>query len=456
VAENLARLFGSSGVRGLVNSELTPSLACMVGTALATSSGARRVLVARDTRVSGLMLENALISGILSAGADVEQCGVLPTPVLAYLTRETHADAGVMITASHNPSQYNGIKLFNGEGMAYDEESQNRVEDVVERRRFKRASWRDIGRSSFSDQTHLYMAKVAGEVKLRRRWYVMVDPGCGATYHVAPALLTRVGCTVKALNAQPDGHFPARIPEPNAQSVAGVAEVAKAFGVDAGFAYDGDGDRVAFIDEGGSFVDFDRAFSAYAAHVVKRSGGGVVVTNVEASMSVEKMVEAHGGSVVRVKVGDIHISRAVKQHDAVFGGEPCGAWIHPQFHLCPDGVLSSALLLKALEETEKRLSDFVSEAPQYPTVREKVECANEEKQELVQKSEEGLKQAFPEYRELSTIDGLRLRLEGGWVLVRASGTEPAVRITAEGESLKEAREIADTAVAVVKQLVRRA
>ncbi|MDI6846956.1 MAG: phosphoglucosamine mutase [Candidatus Bathyarchaeia archaeon] len=448
-----SKLFGSSGVRGLVNVDLTPILATKIGLAVFTFSEAKKILVARDTRVSGLMLENALVSGLLAGGANVNCLGVVPTPVLAYLTKKLNADAGVMITASHNPPQYNGIKIFNSDSMAYGEESQNNIERIMKRENFRLANWRNVGEALFIDESHLYVEMVQKTVKLNKKWHVIVDPGCGATYNIAPLIFKSLGCKVTAINAQPDGFFPSRSPEPNAETLKPLAKIVQELGADVGVAYDGDGDRVAFIDEAGNFVDFDRVLAAYAAYVAKKKHGGTVVTNVEASMCVEKMVEKHGGKVIRTKVGDVYVAEAIKQFNAVFGGEPCGAWIHPQFHYCPDGIFSSALLLKALEDENKRLSEFISETLQYQTIRENIVCKNEIKYEVVKKVGEGLKSVFPEYRQLLTVDGFRLTLEEGWILVRASGTEPLIRLTVEGESLKATKEIMEKAVVLVKKVV---
>jgi phosphoglucosamine mutase len=292
-------------------------------------------------------------------------------------------------------------------------------------------------------------------VKLRKKWYIIVDPGCGATYSLAPTAFKGLGCKVTALNAQPDGFFPGRSPEPNAESLSSLSKVVKILGADVGLAYDGDGDRVAFIDREGNLVDFDRVLAAYAAHVTKKKGGGTVVTNVEASMCIEKMVNAHGGKVVRTKVGDVYLSEAMKKHGAIFGGEPCGAWIHPQFHYCPDGMLSSALLLEALDDEDKSLAELVAETPQYANLRENVTCKNELKYKIVEEVGKDLKSIFPEYRELSTVDGVRLSLENGWILVRASGTEPLVRLTVESESLKAAKEIMEKGAISIKNSLGR-
>jgi phosphoglucosamine mutase len=447
----MAGLFGSSGVRGLVNIDLTPVLACKVGLAVASHAKARKALVARDTRVSGPMLEDALVSGLLAGGVQVSLVGAVPTPVLAYLTMLLKADVGFMLTASHNPPQYNGIKIFDGDSLSYTDESQSAVEKIIVESSFVMPDWRGIGEASVVDVSHFYIEMVRKAVALRRQWRVVVDPGCGATFDVGPAVLKAAGCNVTALNAQPDGFFPARSSEPTAESLRDLAQVVKAVGADVGVAFDGDGDRVAFVDEKGSFVDFDRSLAAYAAYSLKRVGGGTVVTNVEASMCVETMAEKFGGTVVRTRVGDVYVSEAIKRYDAVFGGEPCGAWVHPRFHYCPDGPLSAVLLLKALEEEGKGLREFISEVPEYVTLRENLACRNDLKHKVVASIEKAMLSAFPDYTDFSTVDGVRLALKSGCLLIRASGTEPLIRLTVEGESLKAANDIMSRGTALVKK-----
>jgi len=448
-----AKLFGSSGIRGVANADLTPTLAVKVGLAIATFSKAKRVLVARDTRVSGLMLENALVSGILAGGADAYSLGVLPTPTLAYLTSNLKADAGVMITASHNPPQYNGIKIFDGDGTAYNEKKQGEIEKLIRKESFSFADWQKIGKLVSVDESKRYVEALCKTIKLHMKWHIVIDAGCGATYSLAPAIFKILGCKVTTVNAQPDGFFPARSPEPDAESLKPLANIVRELKADLGVAYDGDGDRAAFIDEKGIFVDFDCVLAAYAAYVAKKKRGNVVVTNVEASMCVDDVVKTAGGKVVRTKVGDIYIAEEMKSVKAVFGGEPCGAWIHPEFHYCPDGILSSALLLKALEDVNKSLSNFVADVPKYVVVRENIACGNTIKYAVVAKAAKHLKTVFPECRDLSTVDGVRLTLPEGWILVRASGTEPLIRLTVEGKSLKHAKEIMKRGSLAIKELI---
>jgi phosphoglucosamine mutase len=445
----MGKLFGSSGVRGLANVDLTPLLACKVGLAVAKYANAKRAVLARDTRTSGCMIQDALISGLVASGVSVYLAGIVPTPVLAYATKTLGADVGFMLTASHNPPQYNGIKVFNPETLSYIDVDQDAVEQNVSENQPALADWRKLGKTLDFDASTAYFDMATKAAPLKKPWHVVVDPGCGATYSVAPALLKMLGCKVTALNAQPDGYFPARSSEPTAESLKDLSNVVRALGADIGIAFDGDGDRVAFVDEQGVFVNFDRSLAAYGAYCLKRAGGGVVVTNVEASMCVETMAERFGGKVVRTKVGDIYVSEAIKRDSAVFGGEPCGAWVHPQQHFCPDGPLSAALFLKALEDEGKTVSQFVGEAPEYITLRENLKVPNERKKKLVLSVASEIKLIFPGYTDFSTIDGLRLALKNGWLLIRASGTEPLIRLTVEGESLAVAKELMANAKALI-------
>ena len=438
-------------MRGLVNNDITPTLACKVSLAVATYSKAKKAVVARDTRISGSLLEDALVSGLLAGGVRVSSIGVVPTPVLAYLTKALGADVGFMLTASHNPPQYNGIKIFNRDSLSYSDESQCAVEKIIAENSYAMSDWRGVGEGSLVDFSQLYLKMVRKAVVLRKQWRIVVDPGCGATFYVGPAVLKACGCSVTALNAQPDGFFPARSSEPTIESLKDLAQFVKKLGADVGIAFDGDGDRVAFVDEEGSFVDFDRSLAAYAAYSLKRAGGGSVVTNVEASMCVEKMAELVSGRVVRTKVGDVYVSEAIKRDNAVFGGEPCGAWVHPRFHYCPDGPLSAVLLLKALEEQGKGLREFVAEVPEYVTLRENLACKNDLKNKVVAGIEKDIRSTFPEYAYFSKVDGVRLALKNGWLLIRASGTEPLIRLTVEGESLKVANDIMGRGTALVKE-----
>jgi phosphoglucosamine mutase len=446
---SMGKLFGTSGVRGIVNEFLTPELALKVGMATASVSKAKKALVAKDTRVTGPLIEAALVCGLSACGVNTCKIGVLPTPVLAYLTKTLTADVGFMITASHNPPQYNGIKIFSSDTLSYTDEIQNAVEKRITEGNFELASWRAIGEITVSDENRRYLDMARTAAKPKKTWRVVVDPGCGATFNIAPTVLRQVGCEVITMNDYPDGLFPARSSEPTKQSLADLSKTVKAMDADMGVGFDGDGDRVAFIDDKGDFVDFDHALSAFSSFVVRKNNGGTVVTTVEASMCIERMVEAAGGNVVRTKVGDVYVAESLKHAGGVFGGEPCGAWVHPKYHYCPDGPLSAVLFLNALEDTGKSMSEFIGEVPRFITLREKVKCENDMKTPVLASIEKDIKHAFPAFKDFSTVDGVRIALEEGWLLIRPSGTEPVIRVTVEGESPEAARDIMEKGKVVI-------
>lgn len=448
------RLFGSSGIRGVVNVDITPMFALNAGLALSTYTDAGKVVVGHDTRVSCTMLEHSLVSGLLAGGSTVFRLGLTPTPVLAFLTRELAANTGVMITASHNPPEYNGIKLFNAGGIAYDERQQNQIEAIIRNKLYKKASWQNMGSAIFKDELNCYLEAIRETVEFEKKWRVVLDPGCGATCYIAPKLFRMLGCEVITVNAQPDGFFPGRSPSPEPESVQSLCRMVKGFHADLGIAYDGDGDRMAAVDENGAFAPFDQILAAFAFHTVRKSENALVVTNVDASWCFERMVESCGGKVFRTKIGDVYIAAAIKQHKAVFGGEPSGAWIHPQHHFCPDGILSSILLLKTLEEENKPLSSLISEVPTFPIVRRKILCPNDSKSKVMDNLVGFLYTVFPKTKEKSTIDGVRLTLKKGWILIRPSGTEPVIRLTVEAESKEKAFEIMNKGIKLVKKIVK--
>jgi len=435
----------------VANREVTPGLAVEVGMALATRLGGGRIAIGRDPRTTGEMIESALVSGILSCGVDVELLGVIPTPVLAFLTRELGAGAGISISASHNPPEYNGVKIFDTTSRAYTEEEQREIEEIIARRAFRPVPWDQVGSVERLEMVDAYVKALVEGLEFERGWRVALDLFNGATCSVAPRIFKKFGFEVTVLNGQPDGWFPSGRPEPGAETLERLGEYVRKVGAEIGFGYDGDGDRMVAVDEKGEVPHLDRVLAAYAAHLVRGRGGGTVVTHVGASMCMEEAVEEAGGRVVRTRVGDVSIAEALEKVGALFGGEPIGAWIHPQYHLCPDGILSSLLLLRALEEEGKTLREFVEGVPRYPMVRRKVPCPEEEKGRVMEEVSRGLPGQFPGVEEVLRVDGVRLDLGDGWVLVRPSGTEPLIRITVEARERERAEEILGTAEAYVRR-----
>jgi phosphoglucosamine mutase len=453
---SLTKLFGTSGMRGVVNSSITPRLVLCIGQALVTQTKAKSILIGRDTRTTSLMLQQALTAGIAACGANILLHNVIPTPVLAYLTRQVNADAGVMITASHNPPQYNGIKLYNSDTTAYNPTQQTQIEEQVAKPHSRFAAWKNMGKATTIDEVEQYIQQITRNVQFQNSWKIVLDCANGATSQLAPQIFKELECNVLAINSHTDGYFPGRDPEPTRESLKYLTNIVGELHADLGIAFDGDGDRLVTIDEKGRFALLDQTFAAYAAYVLKQCPKNkTIITHVETSMCIEKMIEREGGKVVRTKVGDVNITEAIKHHNAPFGGEPCGAWIHPRYHYCPDGILSSILLIQALEDTNQTLSSFISKVPKYPLLRRNIRCSNSAKSTIVRKISEKLPTIFPDVKDKSEIDGIRLALRRGWLLVRPSGTEPLIRLSVESETRKTAKIILEKASNLIGRLVRR-
>jgi len=449
------RLFGSSGIRGVVGKDITAEFAIKLGASIGTwMGGSGEVALGYDTRVSSLPLSLALSSGLMAAGLNVHKMGLVPTPALAYLTKKHEFDLGIMVTASHNPPEYNGFKLFNKEGVSYAPEDVEDLEDIILEQKFSLVKWDRVGASLEDDLLLEYHEMLLSVHNFSRKLKVVVDVGNGATYKTTPFVLSRLGLEVKTVNAQPDGNFPGRPPEPSEENLSMLMETVRLVGADVGIAHDGDGDRIAVVDDKGRYVPQDVLLALYAKLLLKEQGGGTVVINVDSSSVVDKVVEELGGRVVRTKVGDVYIAKEVTRHGALFGGETSGAWIHPKYNMCPDGPLSAVLLLRYLDLLEVPLSQLVDGIPRYTMLRAKVRCPNHLKRKALERIDEKVKSSDMPVDNVLTIDGYRYELEDkSWVLIRPSGTEPLIRITVESKDESQAKSILDRCRRMVEEAV---
>ena len=434
------KLFGSSGIRGLVNKDITVDLAMDIGRILGTIH--RRVIIGHDSRISRDLFLNAITSGLLSAGCDVAWAGMVTTPTLAYAARTF--DCGVMITASHNPPEYNGIKFLNPDGSGFGVSQMEKIEEMLEKRDFKTAGWRDIkSPTTYANAIEEHMDEIIGSTP-KMDLKVVVDAGCGAASTITPYLLTELGCRVVTLNCQPDGVFPGRPSEPSDENLSALMKTVVANGADLGIAHDGDADRMVAVDEKGKFAGGDTLLALFAGFEVKKS----VVVPVNASMAVDDVV-GHA-EVIRTKVGDVFISQKIKECGADFGGEPSGTWIFPEHSLCPDGVYAAVRLAQCV--SKEALSSQVARLPSYPRKKGTLSCPNEKKYNLLDQVKTGLEAMNP--KNIDSVDGVRAQFDSSWALVRASGTEPKIRITVEAKNEDEASTLYDNVYEVVRGCVR--
>ncbi len=447
------KLFGSSGIRGLANKEISITLSQRVGAALATMYEGGYMVVGRDARVTGPMLEAALVSGLTSCGADVVTVGLLPTPVIAWITDGIDADSGVAISASHNPPEYNGLKIFNKNGMSYSAKEQLILEEILGKEAYLYADWDGVGVVEETDAVEPYLNALVSALDLESELKVACDLFCGATCSLAPIAFRELGIEAEHINSVPDGKFPAGHPEPDEKSLVRLGMYMKARRLDIGFGFDGDGDRMMPVGVDGVMVSPDRLLAAYAGYEVERNNGGVVVTHVGASMSVNDMVEEAGGRVVRTPVGDSFITEAMAENKAVFGGEPVGSWVIPEIHMCPDGLLAALKLIEALNYTGENLRDFVDKVPEYAVERIKLECPEQFKNKAMISIAEEFDIVFKDVESVSVMDGVRLEMEEGWVLIRPSGTEPLIRITVEGRTRDNAEALMEKGKTLVKDIL---
>lgn len=439
------KLFGTSGIRGKIGSEVTCELALNVGKSLAYYLGNEgTVVLGYDTRTTNEMLDQAICAGLLESGVDVVKIGMVPTPLVGYATEKLGADAGIMLTASHNPSQYNGIKLWNKNAMAYTSQQEAEIEEIYANKTYESVSWDKVGSISYNEEIKgQYVDDLLDLVDIKPGLKVVIDCASGAGSEISPLVFRKAGCEVTTLNSQPDGFFPGRNPEPNAENLGNLMKTVVAIGADLGIAHDGDADRMITVDEKGNISPFDSLLA-----LISKEFDGDIVTTVDAGLCMDESVK---GEVLRTKVGDVNVAEVIIEKDASFGGEPSGTWLHPDFCMCPDGILSG-LRMAEIVSRDGKLSELLAQIPSYPNIREKITCSAEAKVQVMENMEELLTSEFDDIREVNSIDGVRLTFEDdSWVLVRPSGTEDYVRITLESRDVKRAEEIKETCVKVINE-----
>lgn len=443
----MGRLFGTDGVRGIANNELTPELAFNLGkagAAVLSKGGSRPVFViGKDTRLSGDMLENALTAGILAVGGHVIKVGVIPTPAIAYLVKRYGADAGVVISASHNPYEYNGIKFFNGEGFKLDDKIEEKIEDIIIAGIDSKmhGTGEAVGKClDAGDDAHgLYIDFLADTFEGNLEGMkIVLDCANGAAYETAPAVYKKLGAEVITIGCEPDGinindNIGSTHPEKLQETVVKTQ-------ADLGLAYDGDADRLIVVDEKGRVIDGDKTM-CICAKMLKDEGlleGNKVTATVMSNIGFHKYVnEVIGADVDVTAVGDRYVLESMRETGCVLGGEQSGHIIFLNYTTTGDGTLSSLQFVKAVRNSGKKASELSDEIEIFPQVLVNAKVANENKNDYLKDKEI---QDF--------IEQVEKEMEGsGRVLIRPSGTEPLVRVMIEGADVEKiqtlAQELAD-------------
>ncbi len=447
-------LFGTNGVRGVINETMTIELVLNLGKAIGTVIGPGKIVVGRDARSGGEMFSKALTAGLLSTGCSIVDVGPVPTPTLQFVVPRMQAVGGVVITASHNPPEFNGIKVMGNNGIEITRAAEKEIENILYSHEFTVAAWDTIA-TIHHDATAIdqHIAGIKSHIDVetikKRKLIVVIDSANSVGGLVTPRLMRELGCKVITLNSQLDGSFPGRLPEPTPDNVVDLIKTVTSVGADLGIAHDGDADRATFVDETGSVVSGDQSFAIIAKRVLNRRKGSTLVTPVSSGRLIEDIVKAAGGNIDWTVVGSVDVSHRVEEIGADLGGEENGGVFYPAHQSVRDGSMTSALIAEIMSVEGKKLSELVQELPEYHTVKTKLKIPAEKKEALM----ESLLSATKDQDRI-TLDGIKLLFDNGWILIRPSGTEPLYRIFAEGATKEDAESLSKKGIELIEQALK--
>ena len=432
----MARLFGTNGVRGVINDDMTSELGLRLGKAIGAFFGGS-VAIASDTRVSADMMKSAVSAGLMAVGCRVLDLGVLPTPAAQYFVKtHSHVSGGVMITASHNPPEFNGIKCIAPDGTELHRSDEEQIENMYEGE-IPCKPWSEVGtKEDVLGAAESYVDAVISLVDSERiraaNLTAVLDCANGAAHYTAPLLLSKLNVRAITLNANPQGEFPGHLSEPTEENLSGLIEVTKYAKADIGIAHDGDADRTVFVTDEGKFVSGDKSLTLMAEMAVSEKGGGTVVTPVSSSSVVEEVDVRAGGAVIHTAVGSPVVARKMIETGAIFGGEENGGLIFPEMQYCRDGAMTVAKMLEYVAKNGS-LQKRIDALPVYFTDKRKLSCPAAERADLMRHLME-----INATRNMDSTDGLKILYSDGWVLLRPSGTEQIFRIYSEARDAETA------------------
>jgi phosphomannomutase len=445
-------------MRGIVGENLTPSIAaeygCAFGKFLKNSHTDKKrklsVCIGRDSRSSGEMLKSAVSTGLCSVGVDVVDLGLVTTPGVGIMVRELQCNGGVIITASHNPIQYNGIKLLLGNGVAPPAEEAERIRQYFFDKHFAVVDTLSHGKITSNEQTDAtHIARVLTivdeEAIAAKKFKAVLDSVNGAGGRVTKRMLAELGCEVIAINDEPSGIFAHR-PEPTARNLTGLCKVVKEKGADIGFAQDPDADRLAIVDEAGTYIGEEYTLALAAKYIFSRETGKAA-TNFSTSRMLDDIAEEAGGQVIRTAVGEANVAAAMLKHNCIIGGEGNGGVIDLRVGPIRDSLVGIALILQLMAETSKTVSKLAGEITGYYMVKDKFAAEQTQARQILKLAKEIFADA-----KLDTTDGCRFDFDDGWLHLRASNTEPVMRIIVEAKNQSIAQKYIDAVLSIRRRV----
>ncbi len=448
-------LFGTNGVRGRINREITVDVVLRLSKAIGTVLGPGKIAISRDAREGGEMFLDAVISGLLSTGCSVIDIGPGPIPGLQFTVPRLGVDGGVMVTASHNPPEFSGIKVIGADGIEISRAKEEEIEAAYFNEEFTVAEWNEIKSVSREDDAiRYYVDAIKSHVNVdaieKANLKVIVDGANSVGSLVTPLLLRELGCHVVSLNSQLDGNFPGRDPEPIPKNLSSLSHAVKATKANLGVAHDGDADRATFVDEDGTILWGDQSFAIVAKRVLSKHDGATLVTPVSSGRLIEDVAKEAGAQIEWTRVGSIIVSHRLKDLGAELGGEENGGIFYPPHQPVRDGAMTAAQIIEIMATEGKSLSELADELPTYHSSKTKVPVPEEKKDSIL-----GELLEMTEGMARITLDGVKLQFEDGWILMRPSGTEPLWRCFAESKTRERAEELSARGVELIRTAIER-
>jgi phosphomannomutase/phosphoglucomutase len=435
------KLFGTNGVRGVVNRDLTGELVLRLSMSTGTYFKSSDMAVGCDGRLSSPLFQDIVCSGLTSVGCQVWNLGMITTPALQFLTKQWGLKGSVMVTASHNPPKYNGMKVMGNHGVELPHEEEAKIERIYFASKWKLAEWKAIKQpipvsEKFSGYIRSIIENIGG-VPRQGSLKVLIDAANGVSVLATPPLIEKLGGTVCIVNGKIDGHFPGRMPEPTPQNLRKTSRILPSLHADFGVAHDGDGDRAVFLDEHGAVCWGDQTFALVIRNFLETHPGEKIVTPISSSQMIEDIAEKYGGEIIYTPVGSVYVSNLMLRIRAKLGGEENGGIFYAPHVAARDGGITTAMIYKIVLEARKSLSKLVAELPKYYLVKDKIPCPDSIKAAVTEELRN-----LPRKGNVLDIDGIKVWTPPkSWVLIRPSGTEPIFRIMGEAPTRGKALRI---------------
>jgi phosphomannomutase / phosphoglucomutase len=431
----MGKLFGTNGIRGIFGQDFSLEFIQDITLCFAKYFKKGPIIVGFDGRNSSQLITKLVCSTLNYAGLDCKNAGLVPTPCLEFATKKLEYSGGLMITASHNPPQYNGIKPIAGDGVEISREDELEIEEIYFKKNWDTASIKFGNLKDEDSAIEVYLKGIKSQVDLKKivnkKLKIILDLGNGAQAVTAPKLCNELGCQVMTINEKIDGLFSGRGSEPTPENLSRLSDTVIKMGADFGVAFDGDGDRSIFCDNNGKILTGDKSALLFCKYLLENNSNATVVTCLNSASTIETIASTFGANVIRTKVGSVEVSRKMVPIKALVGFEENGGFMYGKHNEVRDGAMTMVLAMDILSKTNLPMSELISLLPQSFTTKTKISCSKDEAQKIIHKLKE-------EYPNSDTTDGIKIGFdEHAWIMIRLSGTEPIIRVYAESSSQKK-------------------